>query len=97
MYKHEETLKRALKRTKGYTAYSGRGMFGEYCVGIVGKTAFKAMARAFEEVAYELPPEEALEAILWLTETARSDEMGLEEVVYWPKLRLDEDEIEEEE
>lgn len=62
----------------------------------MGKTAFEALARAFEEVAWELPPEEALEAVIWLVENARSDGMGLEEIVYWPDLVLDEDEIEEE-
>lgn len=96
MYEYKEALKRALKRAEGYMAYSGRAMFGEFCPGIVGKTAFEALARAFEEVARELPPEEALDAVLWLTENARSDGMGLEEIVYWPELRLDEDEVEEE-
>lgn len=96
MCEYEGAIKKALKRAEGYTAYSGRAMFGELCVGIVAETAFEALARAFDEVARELPPEEALEAVLWLTENARSDGMGLKEVVYWPELRLDEDEVGEE-
>lgn len=96
MYEYKETLKRALRRAEGYMAYSGRAMFGELCPGIVGETAFEALARAFEEVARELPPEEALEAVVWLVENAKSDGVGLEEIVYWPGLVLDEDELEEE-
>lgn len=83
--------------------YSGRFMYGERCVGVVGTPGVEiefayrvAVVLADAELA-EFEEDEDLvvahqelvgEIILWLSENMRSDNMGSEMIYYWPALTV---------
>lgn len=76
--------------------YSGRGMYGRSCVGIVGSS--QDLAAVMTEVAYNLAPlsaegwegnqrlREELESLFQYS----SDSMGMGRIFYWQHLALDE-------
>lgn len=74
-------------------AYSGRGMFGSYCVAVNCGSALEAIAEiayAAGEMGVEMPAE------------PRSDSMGHDQVLYWPGRLIDpdwfgEDEVDDDE
>lgn len=53
-------------------AYSGRGMYGNTCVGVVGENAVEII----ETVASETG-----------ARGAKTDNMGLDMIVYWPHIQ----------
>lgn len=60
-------------------SYSGRGMYGKSCVGIVVSDLSEVFKLGQELSEYHFP-------------TLKSDSMGLDMIVYWPYLHLtDED------
>lgn len=61
-------------------AYSGRGMYGETCFGIVGSD------HDLLRFAISLTTEDN-QAHFWLPEV-RSDQMGLNRIYYWPSVTL---------
>lgn len=60
--------------------YSGRGMFGDQCFGIVGST--RDLARFLLRVVPVLEDEEDVPTDIW--EDVRQDNMGLQTIFYWP-------------
>jgi hypothetical protein len=74
--------------------YSGRGMYGRTCLGIIAKDADRLLALV-EDALYRVIPlldgdeqcdaEELLSALLYGRDF---DSMGLSDVVYWPHIAL---------
>lgn len=62
-------------------AYSGRGMFGKECVGLTTENSFANTIADLVEGCSNL--EEAAE----LVRGARSDNLGLSTVIYWPDVQ----------
>lgn len=63
--------------------YSGRGMYGQGCVGIVGSPADGTMfalklSEEVEDVDFEV-----------LAESARTDDMGRQRITYWPGYQVE--------
>jgi hypothetical protein len=66
--------------------YSGRGMYGDTCVGI---THANQDALLGVVIGAMVDPELAL----WMGHNARTDDMGLNTITYWPGLTLNEEDI----
>jgi hypothetical protein len=62
--------------------YSGRGMFGDRCFGIVGALD------AFGLVLVELTEDGHGELARNMASNVRTDNMGYEAIYYWPELTL---------
>lgn len=62
--------------------YSGRGMYGKECPGLVGSR--KEFVRFYIRLAAQIGADEAED----LANAAREDSMGREEIVYWPGTEL---------
>lgn len=77
-----QALERAdLNESALYDDYSGRGMYGATCLGIVGSTGDAAkflIALAFE----------GDEAALSLAAYTRTDDMGMSMITYWPNAQV---------
>lgn len=68
--------------------YSGRGMYGEQCLGLVGKIS--ACYAVIAALMYSVGAEDGLKLI----KAAQVDSMGLDSVVYLPGVILEGGEIE---
>jgi hypothetical protein len=84
-------IAKALAGHDNARAYSGRGMNGKLCVGIVDDTILKACADAIEALSaciadIETDALDACDAISDLLISARVDNLGLDVIVYWPHL-----------
>ncbi|GBD40754.1 hypothetical protein HRbin39_00123 [bacterium HR39] len=81
----------ALWQAEGARGYSGRGMYGKGCLGVVAEDVGEALARAAEALA-EVAEEEGhgvpgfARLLAQLMREARWDGMGLGVVVYWENL-----------
>jgi hypothetical protein len=65
--------------------YSGRGMMGRTCLGVVtegGQTPLNLLAEIIMEC-------EEIEEAAYLLRHARTDSMGTETIIYWPSIRKD--------
>lgn len=71
-------------------SYSGRGMYGRECVGLVVSNVFSAVAALYSGlsrvVADEIDLEDYLEALSDVIRETRQDGMGLDHIIYWPAL-----------
>ena len=76
--------------------YSGRFMFGERCLGIVG--SIETISRFLQQLAFEagraaaLNMEDDPSLVLYNAMSlrgARQDSMGLSTIMYWPGVQLD--------
>lgn len=72
--------------------YSGRAMYGERCIGIVGDVA--DLVRVVAEAQAIVTQEAEEDSLSPLTSATRipgpkSDSMGREAIFYWPDLRVD--------
>ena len=69
-----------------YEEYSGRGMYGRECFGIVG-TPGDAMA-----FLVALAKVDALDVdVIYMAKSTRTDGMGLQTISYWPGYTIGED------
>ena len=68
-------------------SYSGRGMYGKECVGITGSTLQHVLA---DLVLAEFDFDK--EDLAYLIRAARTDNMGMDTIVYWPNLQWPEEE-----
>lgn len=81
--------------------YSGRGMFGEECLGIVGPNASKIIYKIMNAIIdnYSDSEGEQLELFKELTKILsygyKQDSMGLQCIVYFPYVEIDEEKKEE--
>lgn len=74
--------------------YSGRGMYGESCLGIVTSDT----ARCFMALAVALVNNGEQEILALLTASpSREDSLGKDGIVYFPRLTVEDDESEEDE
>lgn len=67
-------------------SYSGRGMYGDYCFGIVCSGAGELMR--FILIVKEALDDDALDTFLG---GPREDSMGYRTIYYWPNVTLDDD------
>jgi hypothetical protein len=74
-----------------YPAYSGRGMYGRTCFGIVTDEPIPAMIRLTRTLmeTCDIEPEETLDLLDALAEGACQDSMGLQSIIYWPHIRVE--------
>jgi len=88
----------------GYTtrSYSGRGMNGRQCLGVVIEHSDPSKVLTdiiLDRCQFNGHEAEQLEMIQWLCENLddmRSDSMGHDMIVYWPSIRWEETEDDEE-
>lgn len=90
-----EELERDGTIKRVYKGYSGRGMYGRKCLGIVTDdewgTALEVAKWLFEN--YEKDAEDILEEL----SDSRVDSLGRNIIIYFPGIEIDEDDEEEEE
>jgi hypothetical protein len=100
MSDNEETLVEKLiylcqSADLNYRAYSGRGMYGKYCLGIIHSHPEEVITTLFS-VALEFDwTREELVDLCNMLESSRTDSMGLSTILYWPKLELTADQCED--
>lgn len=72
------------------TSYSGRGMYGASCFGVV------TSAPVAVGVALAVAAEDDVSGadLGWIVDSARTDSMGRDLIVYFPNWQLDQDELE---
>lgn len=81
--------------------YSGRGMFGKECLGIVGSDTTTIIYKIMDSIMVKYSDEKdtQLELFHELTEIlsggSKQDSMGLECIVYFPYVEIDEEKKEE--
>lgn len=75
MNKHLKAINKVSEECEGtiYKDYSGRGMFGEICVGIVGSD-LQGLVNCAKRKKLPKP--------CW-------DNMGLDYIIYWPSIKYD--------
>lgn len=74
-----------------YDAYSGRGMYGRTCFGIVTDDPISAviqLTRTLMETC-DIDPDETVDLLDALAEGACQDSMGLQAIVYWPHITVE--------
>jgi hypothetical protein len=76
------------------TEYSGRGMYGSNCLGIVTGDSGFSLAQTLMEAREEADEadedvRELLDAML--SREPRTDSMGLDTIYYWPGIQVEED------
>ncbi|MBF6332459.1 hypothetical protein [Nocardia transvalensis] len=78
-------------RIRPYLNYSGRGMFGATCVGVVVERSGHAglFVMALAEALADANDTSAFEEAAELFANQREDAMGLDTIVYWPNLTTD--------
>lgn len=70
------------------TGYSGRGMYGGKCVGIVGSMAdFINFVKSIAERVYVDEEDEAIDFWAYLDDV-EIDSMGLDSIFYWPRVQV---------
>lgn len=81
-----QELKDALDMA-GYnpTDYSGRGMFGKYCVGVSTRDSAATVVSEVVAQCRDVPPE-----LLKLLGAARTDSLGMGYIHYWPSVPWEE-------
>ena len=69
-------------------SYSGRGMFGRECLGIVGKTVADVTADLFDGLdGLDLPDmDAAFNELSAALRSSRTDSMGMDVIVYFPEI-----------
>jgi len=74
--------------------YSGRGMFGKSCVGIVGGNILEIVHEIVLCVSGEVSNLEEFQdeigEILEELTNYREDSMGLDKIIYWPSIQFEE-------
>lgn len=96
----EELLIEAAKETEFRVRnYSGRGMYGRNCLGVVGESVGTIIADILKEATYLLgdedDPMQAMRDLMDLCGEYRTDNMGLSMIVYWPDINFGEEDNEE--
>ena len=81
--------------------YSGRGMFGEKCLGIVGSDTTTVIYKIMEAIMNEYCDEKETQLELFhelaemLSDGSKQDSMGLQHIIYFPSVEIDEEKKEE--
>lgn len=93
-----ETLKAACEDAGlDYRSYSGRGMYGDRCLGVTGKdvpSIFADLLEAFSNM-YTDEGDVDMSSVAELFRRTKWDSMGLDVIVYWPRIKwVDEEEDE---
>jgi len=72
------------------TDYSGRGMFGRTCVGIVGdtNTLVDFVKAVVEDAVAEDFTDDVLTGLYEEISTVQTDSMGTRSVFYWPRITV---------
>lgn len=102
MEKLQEVIKQACENldVKFYNGYSGRGMYGDSCIGVTGslQDAMAVIAESIKQVKDN--PVTGMD-FAWVVDALlnfREDRLGRDTIVYWEELRpLDEESQEEDE
>lgn len=75
-------------------SYSGRGMFGKHCIGVESgasqaavKVTLQVVHAAVIDHRYD---KQDLEDLLEKLDDVRTDNMGLDMIVYWPNIKWEE-------
>lgn len=78
-----------------YRSYSGRGMYGAYCVGVEVSDPTEALVDIFEALTsyYANGGDESERfagSVLTLLRKTRTDNLGRDTIMYWPQLKWEE-------
>ena len=75
--------------------YSGRGMYGETCLGMIYTTpdavALVQLGWALRDVEEEWAEEKGVVILREMMTSARTDSMGLDSIVYFPNITIRQD------
>lgn len=87
----QETFDFLESEIEGIQTYSGRGMFGAECVGIVSSDPWEVIRQLREAEENWMDTEgENIETIRYLIDTSPStDNMGFDTIFYWEGLRVE--------
>lgn len=71
-------------------SYSGRSMYGEECLAVLGDSAIGILLSTIRDFAGSgaFDTSEIVELIDQLTDY-RTDQLGMREIIYWPQLKWD--------
>lgn len=78
-----ETLREIVDEVR---SYSGRGMSGEACVGVVTGDPINLILDIWKYMIGATEDEETHLMMIKMLDGARTDNMGMRTIVYWPRL-----------
>ena len=84
-----ETVIEALAGEFDVRAYSGRGMYGQQCVGVDTEGVGDLMKIAVLLVRHGIDPED----VAGLGDALRTDSMGRGVILYWPSLKMSAEQV----
>jgi hypothetical protein len=87
-----DAIKKVVENNDDYklrTDYSGRGMYGKACVGIVAYSPDEVLKEIILEINDLEDPYYRADIINELFDY-RTDSMGLKKIIYWPNIKADE-------
>ena len=90
---NQEFYELLCERGANVRAYSGRGMFGEQCIGMT--IDYSPYAFVAECVAC-LETDEDREDIIRIFANTKEDSLGLGSIIYWPDMAWDDETMKEE-
>lgn len=89
----KQELTEILSKNENARSYSGRGMYGEKCVGIVGSSFSEIFSNVVDDIFYSADDSEnnRTHELMQLVMRFKHDSMGKDMIVYWEQLgRADE-------
>jgi hypothetical protein len=73
-------------------AYSGRGMTGRQCVGVVCDRPIEVVLDVIQSLCRHADGVDEVEDLVEALSGSHTDNMAMQTVIYWPKHRWEEDE-----
>jgi hypothetical protein len=86
----------AFEETGEVRSYSGRGMFGDHCLGVDCDNASSAILSAISGFAHNAETGREVEDFIELLSGHRVDSMGQGQILYFPSIEWQEEESEDE-
>lgn len=74
------------------TDYSGRGMYGEQCLGIVTSNSMELIASILEEINFQKDSKSLIDEFSQMIRNCKIDNMGYNYILYFPYFTVDGDE-----
>lgn len=74
------------------TDYSGRGMYGERCLGIVTPNSMELIASILEEINFQKDSKSLIDEFSQMIRNCKIDNMGYNYILYFPYFTVDGDE-----
>lgn len=68
--------------------YSGRGMFGRLCLGIICDNPHDVLLGLAQNIHRHFPDDDIFDAVTEDLRHSATDQMGRNQIIYWPDMRV---------